>query len=335
MVSHSLRLAFAGDVMLGRLVNKLLRQQPPEYPWGETLELIRGADWRRSNLECVVSDCGSLLSRPAKVFRFHSDATNVAVLKAVGMSVVSLANNHTLDFGHEALLDMLRLLDNAGIAHSGAGADLDSASQPAISIVNGLRIGFVSFTDNEPEWEATAAKAGLFYVPVNEEGERVARLLNVIRGTRRRADFIVVAAHWGSNWGYRPPAEHKAFGRRLIDAGADLIFGHSAHVCRGIEIYNGRPILYSTGDFIDDYAVAPDYRNDRSCLFFADLEKQYVRGLTLVPTTIRNCQACIAKDAEAEEITAKMKEMCAAQGTTFQPCESPENSGVLTLRSAG
>jgi poly-gamma-glutamate synthesis protein (capsule biosynthesis protein) len=252
---------------------------------------------------------------PQKVFRFRSAAANVGVLKTAGVNAVALANNHTLDFGAEAMLEMLRVLDSAGIAHSGAGADIASASRPAVSLIKGRTIGFVAFTDNEPGWEATASRPGVFYVPAQGEDERLARLLHVIRETRDRADFVIASAHWGPNWGCRPPAEHAALARVLIDAGADLVHGHSPHVCRGVEYYRGRPILYSTGAFIDDYAIAPAERNDRSCLFFVEVEGRSVRRVKLVPTLIRECQARLATGAEAQEILASMADLCAELGT--------------------
>jgi len=315
MASELIRLAFVGDVMLGRKVNELLRRNRAAYPWGDTLQVIRGADWRCANLECVLCDPAPLSSWSPKVFHFRADASNVAVLEAAGIDAVSLANNHSLDFGRDAMLEMLRTLDIAGIAHSGAGANLERASQSSIGFVKGLKIGLISFTDNESKWEATAVKAGIFYVPIEKEDERTTGLLDLVRQTRGRVDCLVVAAHWGSNWGYKPNREHTVLAHKLIDVGADLIFGHSPHVCRGIEIYKERPIFYSAGDYIDDYAVSHADRNDRSFLFFVELEERRIRSVKLVPTVIRNCQALIARDSEAEEIATKMIELCTAIGT--------------------
>src|SRR3990167_6854749 len=113
-----MKLLFVGDVMLGRLVNEKLRDAPAEYPWGDTLPILREADARICNLECALSDGGS----PArKAFTFRSDAKNVAVLKAAGINAVTLANNHTLDYGPEALADTLGILDQEKIRYAGAG----------------------------------------------------------------------------------------------------------------------------------------------------------------------------------------------------------------------
>src|SRR5882762_11252716 len=124
-----MRLALVGDVMLGRLVNQILTGTPPEYPWGDTLPILHQADWRFCNLECVISDWGEPWSVTPKVFHFRSDARNIAVLQTAHIDAVSLANNHTLDFEYTAMLDMLGLLDRAGIGHAGAGVNLTEAAR--------------------------------------------------------------------------------------------------------------------------------------------------------------------------------------------------------------
>jgi poly-gamma-glutamate capsule biosynthesis protein CapA/YwtB (metallophosphatase superfamily) len=151
-----MRFVLGGDVMLGRLVNRALKHLEPKYPWGNTLSLLERVDWRACNLECVLSDRGVPWTATPKTFHFRSDAKNVAVLRSAHIDVVSLANNHVLDFGYEALLQMLSMLDAAHVEHAGAGADLAAAARPAISTVGATRICFVAFTDNEPGWGGNA-----------------------------------------------------------------------------------------------------------------------------------------------------------------------------------
>ncbi|HEX7284879.1 MAG TPA: CapA family protein [Candidatus Angelobacter sp.] len=311
----SLQLAIVGDCMLGRGVDQALGQKPPEFPWGDTLPVFRKAHARICNLECVLSDKGTPWAEYRKEFHFRSAAKNVATLTAAGMNAVSIANNHVLDYGREALLEMLDVLDEAGIAHSGAGANIDDASRIATFDVQGRRLGLLAFTDNEPLWEATTQRAGTFYVPTSLAGPRAQRLINIVR-ERKHVDTLIVSAHWGGNWGYTPPAGHVELAHALIDAGADVIFGHSCHVFRGIEWYKGRPILYSTGDFVDDYAVDPDERNDHSLIFLVEIEGAAPARLRLVPTVIHACQAMIAPATQAGAIAAKMQSLCAAFATS-------------------
>jgi poly-gamma-glutamate synthesis protein (capsule biosynthesis protein) len=249
------------------------------------------------------------------VFHFRTDAKNIDVLRSAGISGVSLANNHILDYEEDALLDCLRILDENGILHSGAGADLAGAQKPFIAEVSGIRIGFLAFTDNEPDWEAGCNKPGTFYVPIDLNDQRACHLMELVRSLGQETDICVVSAHWGPNWGYRPPKEHIGFAHALVDAGADVIFGHSPHVFRGVEIYKGRPILYSTGDFIDDYAVDEIERNDRSCIFVVEFAGDRLDHVILYPTVIDNFQAKLALQAEADEILDRLIGLCAGLGT--------------------
>jgi poly-gamma-glutamate capsule biosynthesis protein CapA/YwtB (metallophosphatase superfamily) len=309
------QLLLVGDCMLGRLVNEVLESAPPDYPWGDTLPILHSADWRLCNLECVISDRGTPWSAYRKAFHFRSAAKNIAVLEAARLNAVSLANNHVLDYGYDAMFEMLEILDRAGIIYSGAGMNLSQASRLAIAQVCGRRIGLLAFTDNEPDWEATADLSGVYYVPADLTDVRAKNLLDTIRGYDKVVDYLIVSAHWGSNWGYVPPKEHVAFAHALVDAGADLVFGHSSHVFRGIELYEGRPILYGAGNFVDDYAVDPVERNDQSFIYLLKQENRIPRVLQLYPTLIRRCRALRAEGVYSLGITQKMKDLCAAFNT--------------------
>jgi len=304
-----------GDVMLGRMVNETLKTVPPNYPWGNVLSVFQKADVRMANLECVVSDRGNPWTVTPKVFRFRTDAKNVEALKIAQINAVSIANNHTLDFEYEAMFEMIKLLDEAGISHAGAGANLEEASRPALWKINGVKIGFIAFTDNEPDWGATDQRPGIFYVPIDREDDRAKRLFEIVHDTQKEVDHLIVSAHWGPNWGYSPRRDHIPFGHALIDQGADIVFGHSCHVFQGIEIYQGRPILYSTGDFIDDYAVDEIERNDESFIFLVEMEKEKITKLHLYPTLIRNFQTRLVARNEAPKIARKMKDLCAELNT--------------------
>jgi len=298
--------------MLGRLVNEVLENAPPEYPWGNTLPILHCADWRLCNLECVISDRGTPWSAYPKTFHFRSGAKNIAVLEAARMNAVSLANNHVLDYGNDALIEMLGILDHAGIAHSGAGLNYGEASRLATSEVSGRKLGLLAFTDNEPDWEATANQPGVFYVPTDLTDSRTMRLLEIIRESREVVDLLIVSAHWGSNWGYCPPHDHIVFAHALIEAGADIIFGHSSHVFRGIEFYKDRSVLYGAGDFVDDYAIDEIERNDQSFIYVMEMAGKTPRGLRMYPTLIRGCHASLAEGVYALGITDKMAELCAS-----------------------
>lgn len=314
----TLRLALTGDVMLGRTVDETIARHGPAYPWGDLIDDLRGADLTWINLECAISTAGSPWMRTTKVFHFHAEPHALTALELAGVDGVALANNHTLDWEIEALHEMLALLDMHGIGHAGAGANLSEAARPAMLTAHGLRIAVISWTDNQPEWAATNSAPGAFYVPVRTSGHTFEQLRHAIRAARAQADLVLVSAHWGPNMRRTPPPHFRAFARALIDVGAHLFHGHSAHICQGIEVYRGCPILYDTGDFVDDYIVDPIERNDLSFLFIASIEAGRVGRLDLLPVRINNCQVNHARRAEAEDICARMRALAAAMGADLQ-----------------
>lgn len=327
----SLKLLLVGDVMLGRLVNEHLRDRPPAHSWGDTLPLFERADWRACNLECVIADHGTPWERTPKTFHFRSDAKNIAVLQAARIDAVSLANNHVLDFNHRGMIEMLRLLDGAHIGHSGAGLNLEEAARPFISMVRGTKVGLLAFTDNEPAWAAGQDHAGVFHVPVQNPDERAAILLDAVRAARAQADVLVVSAHWGGNWGFKPPGSHRNLARQLVRAGEDVVFGHSAHVCRGVEIFEGAAVIYSAGDFIDDYALDAIERNDRSWAFEIHTRDHRVHSVHLHPVVIGEFQARLAAPEEARPMVEVMRELCDALGTTLAVPDTPDRP-VIEVR---
>lgn len=308
-----MKLAFVGDVMLGRLVNRWLKHLPPEYPWGDTLPLLRAADAVVVNLECVIADRGK--PWPRKVFTFRADARNVEVLRTARVAVASLANNHAMDYGAGALLDCLEILRRHGILAAGAGPALSSARMPAALVAGGVRIAVIAVTDNEPEWQAGEATPGVFYVPFAGDSPGLHDLVARVQAVRSVSDLVIVSAHWGPNWGRTPLPEHVGAAHRLIEAGADVVFGHSPHILRGIEVYRERPILYSCGNFVDDYAVDEDERNDESGIFTIECEPQRVRRVLFTPTVIARFQARLVRGVDRTRIVDEMRALCAGLGT--------------------
>ncbi|HSO89941.1 MAG TPA: CapA family protein [Arthrobacter sp.] len=300
-----------GDVMLGRLVNERLRRVGADYPWGDTDSVLRQTDLTIANLECVLAAGGA--PEPGKVFHFRSDPKNVASLRSAGIGMVSLANNHVLDYGAGAFREMLPTLDSAGILHAGAGLDRDAARRPAVRRVAGTAVGLIAFTDNQPGWEADGGP-GVFYVPVVDSDPRVAELLALVRRTKARVGLLIVSAHWGPNWGSGAPSEHRELARALIEAGADVVFGHSPHIFRGVELVRTRPIIYSAGDFVDDYAVDPQERNDQSFMFVLDTDGGTPLMLRLYPTLIADFQARLAGRSSGQ-IADRMQRLSRHLGT--------------------
>jgi poly-gamma-glutamate capsule biosynthesis protein CapA/YwtB (metallophosphatase superfamily) len=315
-----MRIALTGDVMLGRLVDQYViqnRSVRPEALWGDVLPIMLSADCRLANLECVISDRGEEWHPTTKAFHFRARPRTIEFLQVAKIDGVTLANNHVLDYGPEALLDCFALLDQAGIKRAGAGATMEEAGVPLVLDLPEGRVAVVALTDNEPDWEATGTKAGVNYVEYGDHGLKEPYRLRVTQAlllARRLADLVIVSAHVGPNWG-APSKEIQALAHELIDMGAELYWGHSNHTPQGIELYKGKAILYSTGDFVDDYMVDKDERNDLSFLFMLESERGHIASIRIHPTCIEDLGVRLANERERQFLFGTMEGKCKAFGT--------------------
>jgi poly-gamma-glutamate synthesis protein (capsule biosynthesis protein) len=316
------RLAIVGDVMLGRLLSREIAGRNPESFWGDVLPVLIGADAVLANLECAISDRGDQWTRTPKVFHFRAVPGAIDVLKAARVRYVSLANNHVLDYGEDALRDTLDLLDGAGIAHAGAGENLEQAQRPARFHAGEIAISAFSLTDNEPAFAATAERPGTCHVdPHTHPGAWPDE--NEISAERNAgADLILVSAHLGPNMVRRPSARLRLFKQALLQAGTDIVHGHSAHVVQGVEPAGRKLILHDTGDFLDDYAVDPVMRNDWSFVFLLDVDPRGVRRLVLRPVVLGFAQVNLARGQAFDAICARMSGESKRFGADLHRCDA-------------
>jgi poly-gamma-glutamate synthesis protein (capsule biosynthesis protein) len=237
-----------------------------------------------------------------------------------------LANNHAADYGMTGLLDTVRHLDEAGIAHAGAGADLAAARAPAVVTAGQARLAVVACADYPAVWSATPTGPGINYMPVMPSEDDFSAIEQALAEARRQADLVIFSIHWGPNMRARPTPQFREFARRVVEAGADLFWGHSAHVVQGVELWQGRPILYDTGDFVDDYAVDAVLRNDLSALFLLRLWPAAVARIEVVPVAIGRCQVNRARGGERAWFAERLTALCAELGT-----EVLATDGTLTI----
>ena len=315
---EGITLALAGDVMLGRLVNETIRARGPCYPWGDVLPLVREADLSLVNLECVIAESGEPFT-PPRVFYFRADPEAIEVLTLAGIDYVTLSNNHALDFQAPALLETIQHLDEQGIAHAGAGSNAEEASQHALLEARGIQVGVVAFADHFREYAATESTAGTNIIPITLDDRHFHRVRESIEAVRAAgADLVVFSAHWGPNMRHVPTQEFEDFAHAVMDAGADIFHGHSAHVFQGIELYKGKPIFYDTGDLIDDYYVDQAHKNDQQLLFLVYATSEGVERIELIPLLISYMQVNRATGAVFDEIYQRMGELSRAMGTEIR-----------------
>lgn len=284
-----MRFGFTGDVMLGRHVNERQRSRPGSAVWGDALADLRSLDGVCVNLECCLSTRGTPWQRTRRAFHFRADPDwAVPALREANVSVAALANNHVLDYEEPALLDTLDALEEGGIAYAGAGRDAAEAFRPATASAGDCTVGVLSLTDNTPEYAASEDGPGTAHVEMDPEN---AETRAAVRGALDAldADLVVASLHWGPNMREHPPDRFREFAHWLVDEGVDVVHGHSAHVFQGVEDYRGRPVVYDAGDFVDDYAVDFDLRNDRSFLYELHAVDGRPDRLVCHPTEIRDC----------------------------------------------
>lgn len=270
--------------------------QPLDYSaiWGDAL-----IEWERSkpdariiNLETAITTSPDAWEKGIN-YRMHP--ANLPCLIAAGIDACVLANNHVLDWGYEGLAETTRVLNQAGLRTVGAGSSQAEAEGPAmIEIAGGGRLLLFAFglpSSGVPsEWAATPTHAGVAFLP--DLSEASLRHVTALCGAARQpGDVVVVSLHWGGNWSYQIPAGQRAFAHRLIDAGVDLVHGHSSHHVKGIEVYNGKLILYGCGDFLNDYEGIggyETYRDDLTLMYFPSLDRNtgQLLSLRMVPLQI-------------------------------------------------
>lgn len=339
-------LSFVGDVMLGRLVDQFfpehvhndndrhsadhfMKKHPsilghgkytPSSPWGTTLPLLRASDLCLINLETSVTTTSELW--PDKVFNYRMHPSNLApILHAANVDYASLANNHTLDFGQDGLIETAWTLRNAGIAFTGAGETPDQAFKPAVLYLprqiqeihsrrvdgqnkiptpsteqrtaaekSGYLVHVYSAADHPRDWASIPAFNLIDYSPATRTRLRTLLLSNGTRTHPRSNEnepetdtyhhrahhhhntppdsaeqpaLKIFSVHWGPNYCWHPADRIRSLAHFLIDeCEVDIVHGHSSHHVQGVEVYKGGVIIYGCGDFVDDYALSREFRND-------------------------------------------------------------------------
>lgn len=232
-----------GDVLLDRGCRTMIMRNGPDYLFGAVGDFINLQDLAFCNLEGPMSSRGK---RAAKDIDFRADSTFVEVLKRSGFDIFSLANNHMLDYGREALSDTKSILEMNGLETVGAGANRSEALRARIVQRNGITFAFLAFV--------TVPQVGIKYreeLPCPAMGDSSSFGAEIAR-VRKEADFVIVSFHWGVEYTPRPSKEQTRLAHYCIDHGADLILGHHPHVIQSIEKYRGKFILYSMGNFVFD-----------------------------------------------------------------------------------
>jgi poly-gamma-glutamate capsule biosynthesis protein CapA/YwtB (metallophosphatase superfamily) len=309
----AVKLALAGDTMLGRGVAERLRADPGHQLLADDVAgIAREADLFVVNLECCISERGERVRDADQGFFFRAPPVAAERLAELGVTCATVANNHVLDFGPEALEDTLAHLRSTGIAAVGAGLDEAEARAPVVLTGGGPRVRVVAAADHPPDYAAGPGRPGIAFADLHHRG--IPEWLRERAAPGPDADVVLVAPHWGPNMRARPVAHVRGAAAALEEAGATLVAGHSAHVPQGV---SGRT-LFDLGDFVDDYAVDARLRNDLGLLWLVTLDAGGPIRVEGVPLKLHFAHTDLASDVEANLLLAMMEERCAAVGSTVR-----------------
>jgi poly-gamma-glutamate capsule biosynthesis protein CapA/YwtB (metallophosphatase superfamily) len=316
-------IALAGDTMLGRgVADALTRDHATPLVAPEVAARIASADAAILNLECCISDGGTPFPDPRKPFFFRAPPVAAERLAELGISAVTLANNHAIDYGSVALLDTLRHLASAGVAVVGAGAD-DVRARESLTLRCGpLRMRLVAFSDHPAAYAAGPGRPGIAFADLRSG------LPDWVRAAARPGpdcDAVLVTPHWGPNMVTEPRPRVRTAADALLAAGATLVAGHSAHVFHGV----AGSVLFDLGDFLDDYAVHPDLRNDLGLLWLVELDHDGPRRIRALPLTLEYCFTRQASAADTDRIARLLRDRCAPFGTRVDGSD-----GLIEVRAA-
>jgi poly-gamma-glutamate capsule biosynthesis protein CapA/YwtB (metallophosphatase superfamily) len=282
----------SGDVTLGyhyeEYVDEQVKKGKPRdemLAWGfqNVKALTTKADVFVVNLECPFTEHGEKI---AKNFNFRARPELVAALLAGGVDVVSLANNHMVDYGPEGLFDTLNTLDTNGIAHFGAGRSLSEARTPAMIEKKGITIAFLGYfflgdRNIEPPMVIAVGDQPGVAGHFSDTAALKEMLTADIAAAKKKADHVIPFFHWGRESKGLPEAYQMEVGRFAIDAGASAVLGSHPHVLQGIELYRGKPIVYSLGNFV--FGGNWDPKDKKTALVELKVTKAAIKAVTVIP----------------------------------------------------
>lgn len=302
------RLFAGGDILLARRLPAQVHDKGPAWPLSPLTDLIRGADIALANLEGVVSTRGAFWDKEeTNPFYFRAPPFMLEVLTEAGFDVVMTANNHAMDFGPEALLEQLELLEAVNIVAVGAGRDAEEAAAPKYVKVGDMVLAVIGLTTYNSPIAAGADRAGVHWI--NGHAQILNKLAASVAEARRHADLVVFSPHWGGNWTERPTPQRIELAHALIDLGVDAILGHSAHQIHGIEIYKNRPIVYDMGNFLWD---SPGPRRSQwSAGFLLEFDRSGFTRLTVHPLQLLPGRTVPADGAAYEQVKDLMMRLTA------------------------
>jgi poly-gamma-glutamate synthesis protein (capsule biosynthesis protein) len=295
-ISQVITVVAVGDVSLARGVKTAVDEGT--NPFDSVRDVVIPADLAICNLECALTEETEHVpgKGPYGGGTYLAGCPSSAGLLAdAGFDIICLANNHTMDYGVTGLEDTMDALDSAELARCGAGFNDEEARVPAVIDVDGFIVYCFAFSEVEPRFFSAGPDTG------GVAWLNRATVLNAITTAKKKADLIVVSIHWGTEGAAEPTYAQKNMARAMVDAGADVLLGHHAHVPGPVETYNGAIIAYGLGNFVFD-TVFPSRRASSLLTIYVD-KRTGPLGYTLTPVRIEGASPKISAESTAEFVT--------------------------------
>ena len=296
-------LAFVGDVMLGRSLGQYIEWGQLDYPFEHVKDVLSSAEFTVANLESALGDTGE---RVPKGYTFRAPPAAAIVLADAGIDLVSLANNHALDYGEVALEQGIGLLSDAGVASVGAGMNEAAARRPFVTTIRGISFGFLSYVHVPVEWrgfdtqtwQAIGESPGMAWADPELISADVGQLSSAV-------DHVIVLLHSGFEGVPEPSPPQVAASHAAVDAGASLVVGHHAHLLQGVEQRGESVIFYGLGNFAFDFDEA---NLTPSVILQVSVSQDRSMAWDFVPVMVAsNGQPRLALSAEAEAIFKRLE----------------------------
>ncbi len=304
-----LTLAAVGDLNFGDGLGQMILTRGPDYPWRDTIEVLRDGDLLLGNLEVPVSLRGAVWLK--KTYLLHADPRTADSLTAAGFDLVSLANNHMMDFGAPALLDTLAAMHARGIGCAGAGPDLTAARTPAFAQFGPMRLALLSYCRVYPDqFRAGPSRAGTAWCSDQQ-------ILADVTAAKSQADLVIVSIHWGADYVQTVSASQRALAHACIERGAAAVLGHHPHILNGLEIYQGKLIAYSLGNFA--FGSLNKKARDSAILRLGFDTQGAFRWAKIHPVNVNNYevnfQTRLRRGTDAERVLQDLRRLSAPYGT--------------------
>ena len=311
-LEKSIRITFAGDAMMDWSVKETVKQKGPDYPFIHIKKELTSSDLSVVNLETAITNEGV---KVPKEYNFRSDPNSLSGLKNAGFQLVSLANNHSFDYGQSGFTDTLANLKKYQLDYMGGGANKEEAYGAKTYSIKGRSIKVVAFSRVLPDfsWLATDTKPGL------ANGYDLTLIQNTIEKEKKDADFLFVYIHWGVETKRSPEAFQRDWAKTMIDSGADGVIGSHPHVLQGFEYYKGKPIAYSLGNFLFPNYIKGD--KAQTGILHLDIQKDNIE-MSFVPFKIIQDQIIVQNEQEKQVVWNELQ--------TLSYGEVQINNGIIS-----